>query len=242
MGGHFDAVGFGDPTLGFEATREHLRAAVQEGRRLGQAGEFVYYELETTDGFGLVAATDEAGFLLNGCPYFRSRRTNRVLVEALTPWDAAEPYQGGARALLAGPAEEEGARLTFALPGFALDAGSERLGQRPVRLAGLGYRATTFASERLLPNDGLPEQFFTPVGPNRHLPAIRRCNVECRGEIKMAEFLTNGLTGARLAWALLDCAEAQLEVVIDVPSLSGGLAEGAYLEGSFWMVGRFEPE
>ena len=90
MGGHFDAVGFGDPALGFQATREHLRAAIEHGRRVVEANEVVYYQLETPEGCGLVAATDRAGYLLNGCPYFRGQHSQALSVESLTAWDLAD--------------------------------------------------------------------------------------------------------------------------------------------------------
>ena len=237
MGGHFDAVGFGDPTLGFEATRDHLRAAVERGQRVEETDEFVYYALETPEGCGLAAATDRAGFLLNGCPYFRGREQQTVVVEALAPWDLADPHQGGAQGYLVDSNGERGSELTFALPCFAA-AAARGTGRRPVNLVGLGYRAATHAGDHRLPNDGKPASYFEAVGLEGRLPGSRRCNVTCRGRIARASFLTNAETGARLAYALLDCDETRLEVVLDLPSLNGGLAEGAYLEGSFWLVGR----
>jgi hypothetical protein len=237
MGGHFDAVGFGDPLLGFEATREHLRAALERGQRVDSTDEFSYYELETVEGCGLTAATDRAGFLLNGCPYFRGRESQAVLAEELFPWEPAEPYQGGVRGYLVAPDGGRGSAVAFVLPRFAADATREA-GPWSVSLVGLGYRAATHASDRRLPNDGRPASYFAPVGLENRLAGSRRCNADCRGRIERASFLTNTLTGARLAYALVDCDETRLEVVLDVPSLSGGLAEGAYLEGSFWLVGR----
>ena len=238
MGGHFDAVGFGDPSLGFEATRRHLRSAVEAGRLVGRAGEILYYELETPEGCGLTAATDDAGFLLNGCPYFRGQHSEALIVDALGPWDQAEPDQGGALGYLPAGDGGRGPQIRFALPCFALEAAAGLAGEQRMNLVGLGYRAVSFASDRRLPPDGRPHAYFQPASGQTSLPAIRRCNVNCRGRIERAAFLTNSRTGARLAYALLDCDGARLEVVIDLPSLSGGLAEGAYLEGSFWLVGR----
>jgi hypothetical protein len=127
--------------------------------------------------------------------------------------------------------------VTFALPGFAAQAAANRIGPQPINLVGLGYRARTHASNRTLP-DGLPPSYIRPVGLERDLPPIRRCNVDCRGRIERSAFLVNTRTTARLAYALLDCGAVSLEVVLDLPSLEGGLAEGAFLEGSFWLVGR----
>jgi hypothetical protein len=239
VGGHFDAVGFGDPTLGYQATREYLRAAVEEGRRVAEVDEFMYYELETPEGCGLVAATDAAGFLLNGCPYFRGQYAQFVQIESLTPWEAAEPHQGGAYATLAASSDgSPGPSIVFALPRFAAQGAANILGQQQFNLVGLGYRASTHASDRQLPPDGRPTRYFRPVHRLQDLPPIRRCNVECRGQIERATFLTNSRTGGRLAYAQLDCEEARLEVILDLPSLHGGLAEGAFLTGSFWLVGR----
>lgn len=237
MGGHFDAVGFGDPTLGFEATREHLRAAVERGRRVAEADEFVYYALETPEGCGLVAATDRAGFLLNGCPYFRGQESQTVAVETLRSWDLADRHQGGAKGYLLTGDGARGPELAFAVPAFAAAAGRGS-GTWSVNLVGLGYRAASHAGDRRLPNDGRSASYFEPAGLDSSLPGSRRCNVSCRGRIARATILSNALTGARLAYALLDCDETRLEVVLDLPSLNGGLAEGAYLEGSFWLVGR----
>lgn len=236
MGGHFDAVGFGDPRLGFEATREHLRAAVAERARVVEASEFVYYDLETESGCGLAAATDGAGFLLNGCPYFRAGQLQPVRIDALVPWDEAEPYQGGAFGSLLDPTGRPVLPIAFALPHFAATLESGWRGEQAVGLVGLGYRATSHGSDRRLPQDGRRTSFLRPVGLEQGLSPFRRCNVECRGRIESATILTNERTGARLAYALLDCEVSPLEVVLDLPSLSGGLAEGAYLEGSFWLV------
>jgi hypothetical protein len=238
MGGHFDAVGFGDPSLGFEATREHLRAAIKEGRRAAEADDVVYYELETPEGCGLAAATDQAGFLLNGCPYFRGQHVQPVLVESLAPWEMSEPDQGGARGRLLDRHGSLGLAVTFALPTFAALAAANRTGQQSINLVGLGYRARTHASSRTMRADGLPPTYLRPVGLERDLPPIRRCNVDCRGRIVSSAFLANTRTAARLAYALMDCGAVSLEVVLDLPSLEGGLAKGAYLEGSFWLVGR----
>lgn len=237
MGGHFDAVGFGDPTLGFEATRDHLRAAVERGRRVAETAEFVYYALETPEGCGLVAATDQAGFLLNGCPYFRGHERQTVTVETLRAWDLADPHQGGALGRLRAADGGPGPALAFAVPAFAAE-GARGPGAWSVNLVGLGYRAASHGGEGRLPNDGRPASYIEPVGLDSSLPGSRRCNVSCRGRIARADFLSNAETGARLAYALLDCDEARLEVVLDLPSLTGGLAEGAYLEGSFWLVGQ----
>lgn len=237
MGGHFDAVGFGDPALGFEATREHLRAALERGRKVAEADEFAYYELETAEGCGVAAAVDQAGFLLNGCPYFRGAELQSVAVESYAPWDLTDPHQGGARGHLIGSDGSRDVPIALALPRFAAEAqrGAATLA---VNLVGLGYRATSHGGERRLPNDGRPASYFVPVGIEHSLGGSRRCNVDCRGRIEKARFLTNELTGVRLAYALLDCDEARLEVIVDLSSLSGGLAVGAYLEGSFWLVGR----
>jgi hypothetical protein len=237
MGGHFDAVGFGDPSLGFEATREHLRAAIERGRKVAEAEEYAYYELETSEGCGVSAAVDQAGFLLNGCPYFRGSEQQRVAVESYAPWDLTDPHQGGARGFLLAADSSRDTAIAFALPRFAAEA---RRGptELSVNLVGLGYRAVSHGGERRLPNDGRPASYVVPVGIEHSLGGSRRCNLDCRGRIEQARFLANELTGLRLAYALLDCDEARLEVVVDLPSLSGGLAVGAYLEGSFWLVGR----
>jgi hypothetical protein len=238
MGGHFDAVGFGDPSLGFEATREHLRAAIKEGRRAAEADDVVYYELETPEGCGLAAATDQAGFLLNGCPYFRGQHIQPVLVESLSPWEMSERDQGGAQGRLLDRDGGPGLAVRFALPNFAAQAAANRIGKQPINLVGLGYRARTHARDRTMAPDGLPPSYLRPVGLDRDLPPIRRCNVDCRGRIERSALLVNTRTAARLAYALLDCGAVSLEVVLDLPSLEGGLAEGAFLEGSFWLVGR----
>jgi hypothetical protein len=230
MGGHFDAVGFGDPERGFEATREHLRTAVQRGRRVAETDEVVYYALESAEGCGLVAATDRAGFLLNGCPYFRGELRQSVAIEALQVWDEAAPDQGGARGLLAGRSGAEGTEVTFALPRYAAEAAAEPSGTRALNLVGLGYRAAVQADEH--------DRFLRPLSWDASLPPLRRCNLECRGRVERSHLLVNSLTGARLAYALLDCGPTRLEVVLDVPSLEGGLVEGAQLEGSFWLVAR----
>ena len=229
MGGHFDAVGFGDPARGFEATREHLRTAVEHGRRVAAAGEVVYYELETPEGCGLVAATDQAGFLLNGCPYFRGTLVQTVEVEKLFAWDEAAPDQGGCRARLPGRPGADGLEVTIALPRYSAEAARGLIGPTRLNLVGLGYQATARADER--------SAFLRPVSGAASSP-LRRCNVECRGRVEQARLLTNSATGARLAYALLDCGNAPLEVVLDVPSLEGGLVQGALLSGSFWLVGR----
>jgi hypothetical protein len=238
MGGHFDAVGFGDPGRGFEATREHLRSAVAGGRRVGEAGEVVYYELETPGGCGLVAATDRAGFLLNGCPYFRGRYVQRIVIDGLEAWDAAEASQGGAHGRLAGA----DSAVVFALPQFAIERAVGRSGRQPINLVGLGYRATTQASERPGSLGSPRREYWRPTDPAADLPPSRHCNVECRGKVERAALLSNDRTGARLAYALLDCGQARIEVIVDLPSLIGGLAEGIHLEGSFWLVGRYVPE
>jgi hypothetical protein len=238
MGGHFDAVGFGDPALGFEATREHLRSAVSEGRRVAETKDVVYYELATPEGCGLTAATDSAGFLLNGCPFFRGRHVQAALVDSLSAWDAVEPDQGGARSRLLGADSCPGPDVTFALPRFAAERSVGWQGRQSVNLVGLGYRAWTQVGDRTMLPEGGASAYLRAVGHERDLPPIRRCNVDCRGRIQDAAFLTNSRTGARLAYALLDCGTVCLEVIIDLPSLSGGLAEGAHLEGSFWLVGR----
>jgi hypothetical protein len=236
MGGHFDAVGFGDPALGFSATREHLRSAVAEGQPLGAATACSYFELETPEGCGLVAATDPAGYLLNGCPYFRGSLSHSIIVAGFEPWDPAEPDQGS----LLGQFEPAGGSalgISFALPGFGLEAERAQLGPRSFNLVGLGYRASTYATERC-PDDGRQIRFVEPVARRRDLTPIRRCNVECRGRIDQARLLVNSRTGARLAYAQLDCGILHLEIVTDIVSLHGGLAIDALLEGSVWLVGR----
>jgi len=238
VGGHFDAVGFGDPALGFEATREHLRSAVREGRRVAEADDVVYYELATPEGCGLTAATDRGGFLLNGCPFFHGRHVQEALIDSLSAWDAVEPDQGGASGRLLGADGSPGPEVIFALPRFAAERSVGWQGQQPVNLVGLGYRAWTQAGDRTMLPEGGPTTYLRTVGLERDLPPIRRCNVDCRGLIQRAAFLTNSHTGARLAYALLDCSTVRIEVVIDLPSLSGGLAEEAHLEGSFWLVGQ----
>jgi hypothetical protein len=230
MGGHFDAVGFGDPERGFEATREHLRSAIQRGRRVAATAEVVYFELESAEGCGLVAATDRAGFLLNGCPYFRGDLRQTVEVETIQAWDEATPDQGGARGLLAAPRGAARTEVTFALPRYAAEAAAAPVGPRRLNLVGLGYRAAVRTDER--------DRYLRPLTWDAGLPPLRRCNLECRGRVERSRLLVNSLTGARLAYALLDCGQARLEVLLDVPSLEGGLVEGAQLEGSFWLVTR----
>ena len=237
MGGHFDAVGFGDPALGFAATRERLRAAIERGQRAAETAEYAYFQLETPEGCGLVAVTDQAGYLLNGCPYFRGTERQTIEVEQLAPWDAAEAYLGGATGTLIDRSGSPVFPIAFAVPLYATTV-ERPPAQSEYNIVGLGYRAVSHASESRLPHDGRPASYLQPSGLDSRLPSSRRCNVDCRGRIQHAAFLTNSLTGARLAYALLDCDEASLEIVIDVPSLSGGLAQGAFLEGSFWLVGR----
>jgi hypothetical protein len=238
VGGHFDAVGFGDPALGFQATREHLRAAIEYGRRAAEANEVVYYQLETPEGCGLVAATDRAGYLLNGCPYFRGQHSRALFVESLIAWEPGAPDQGGATARLTSSDVDDDLTLTFALPFFAAERERGLHGEHHFNLVGLGYRAATYSTDRRFPADGRAASYFEPVAKQLDLPPSRRCNVQCRGRIEAASFLINSQTNARLAYALLDCDTLQLEIVIDVPSLIGGLAVGAFLSGSFWLVGQ----
>lgn len=229
MGGHFDAVGFGNPARGFEATREHLRAAVEQGQRVATAGEVAYYELESPEGCGLTAATDRAGFLLSGCPYFRGTVIQTVEIETLFAWDPAAPDQGGCRARLPRPGGRPGLELTIALPRYAAEVARGRRGPTRLNLIGLGYQATARADEHNLA--------LRPTADRASSP-LRRCNIECRGRVERARLLTNSVTGARLAYARLDCGDAPLEVVLDLPSLAGGLVQGVLLSGNFWLVGR----
>jgi hypothetical protein len=232
MGGHFDAVGFGDPGLGFEVTRDFLRRAVEQGRPAGETADLLYYELETDTGCGLSAATDVAGYLLNGCPYFRGSLRQTVQVEVLEAWDPAEPDQGGLTGSLETLNGSPAIGLSCALPHFAIRAADLRPGRHTLTLVGLGYRAASVG--QLV--DSRTAGLFTSSTERRDLPPIRRCNVEYRGRIERSEFLSNPITGARLAYARLDCERVRLEVVIDMASLAGGLAAGAYLEGSAWLV------
>jgi hypothetical protein len=240
LGGHFDAVGFGDPALGFQATREHLRSAIERGRLAAEAAEVVYYQLETPEGCGLVAATDRAGYLLNGCPYFHGRHVQTLVVEALTAWEAGTQDQGGATARFPSNDDLDSLPLTFALPYFATERERGLGGEHRFNLVGLGYRAATHSSDRRFPADGRPASYLEPTGMQVELPPSRRCNIQCRGRIEQASFIVNSQTEARLAYALLDCDTLRLEVIIDVPSLAGGLAVGAYMSGSFWLVGQTE--
>lgn len=230
MGGHFDAVGFGDPGLGFEATRGQLRRAVREGLPLAETEEYRYYRLEAPEGCGLVAATDLSGFLLNGCPYLRARARVAVAVEAQEPWEPTAPDQGGGRGQLLLDGGQAGPRIAFALPAFAV-AARTLPGVWELGLVGLGYHATTRVGT------GRPRYLRSQVD-QAELPPIRRCNVECRGRIEQAELIANSLTGARLARATLDCDPVRLEIAIDLASLEGGLTLGADLEGSFWLVAQ----
>jgi hypothetical protein len=242
VGGHFDAVGFGNPDLGFEATREYLRTCVSAGQLVARTDDFSYYELETAEGCGLAAVTDDAGYLLNGCPYFRGQRRHRLRLTEFVAWDEGEPYQGGARGeLLDGqgaPVEE----ILVALTRFAAERATRPPGVYSISVVGLGYFAMTQANDRTLPPGFRPLTYFRPSSSAAGLAPLRRCNVECRGRIEQASLLVNALSGTRLAYAVVNCGSLQLEVVIDLPSLTGGLAVGAFLEGSFWLVGRIFDE
>jgi hypothetical protein len=154
------------------------------------------------------------------------------VVESVGAWDPSEPDQGGLSGKLETLDGSPPIALRCALPHFALSGSRLGTGRHAFSLAGLGYRAVS--SGQLV--DNRPPGFISTAAQRSDLPPIRRCNADYRGRIEGSAFLNNPLSGARLAYARLDCDQLRLEIIIDVASLSGGLAEGAYLEGSAWVV------
>jgi hypothetical protein len=236
MGGHFDAVGFGDPTRGFAATRDHLRAATVDGRLLGQAADLQLFALETPSGCGLVAATDGAGFLLNGCPFYRGQIRRRLKVERLRAWEPGTSSQGGAECSVELASEGQRLELTVALPDFGLLASRASPFELDRAVVGLAYTARAFPPDEGRDSSDRTAAHISQLGAPPGDPPNRACNATVQGQILETRTLLNDRSGAALHYLRLRVDRLDLEVVVDAPSLRGLPALGGRLEAEVWLV------
>jgi hypothetical protein len=236
MGGHFDAVGFGDPARGFAATRDQLRAATVEGRLLGEAADLRLYALETPIGCGLVAATDGAGFLLNGCPYFRGLARRRLSIDRLLSWEPGATGQGGAECSIETAGTGQRLALTVALPDFGLLASRGSPFELNRVIVGLGYTARALPPDELAADSEQTAPLVRQLGAPPGDPPNRACNATIRGRILETRSMENERSGAALHYFRLDAGRLEIEIVVDEPSLQGTPRPGGHLDAEVWLV------
>jgi hypothetical protein len=249
MSSHFACIGF--PVQDMGGYWDLARRAAQEGERTVAANGSALVRWTPGTGVEIWAHVTPAGDVVGAVPFYSTGHPHRISVIGAGD-DPDEEMEGWIDGWLEPVEDDEPFSGAFPLRAdlvnYALTR--TRLVSFPtvqrVELAALAHEAELFDSEDAYaraPGDvyRMPLGSFTSAahfGADERLEGFQESTALFSGRITSAQAQANPVTGARFWEIQVMPHGVTLHVCADEETLGGQPAEGRFLSGSFWMLGK----
>lgn len=249
MASHFACIGF--PVQDMDGYRTLARQAAQEGLRTVAADGSALVRWAPGTGVEIWAHVNPAGEIVGAVPFYAAGHPYRISVTAAGD-DPDEEMEGWIDGWLEPVEDDEPFSGAFPLRADLVNYALTRTrlvsfpSLQRVELAALAHEAELFDSEadyRRAPGDvyRLPPGSFTAAahfGADEHTEGFQESTALFSGRITSAHGQVNPVTGARFWEIQVMPHGVTLSVYTDEETLGGPPAEGRFLSGSFWMLGK----